>query len=130
MDEVINVTQCKARKMHYCMDCGRPILPGCEYMHTSGRKNGSFFSAREHIHCDAVINAFMQSTGHEVHYNKLDDVVGWLYENACWNCSENGVCRNRGQDIFRCSRALAAVLDPTILPAALLSVQKHRDAGD
>lgn len=129
MNELTSVIQRKARKVHYCSDCGRPILPGCEYLAVRGMQDGSFFYEKEHIHCDAAIRAYEARTSREVYYGRLDEVVEWLYETACPGCPHTGTCRNSGQDIFECTAALRRVLPPTVLSAALESVRKNIDIG-
>lgn len=124
MTELANVTQRRARKIHYCSDCGKPILPGSEYLSVKGMDCGQFFYEKEHIHCDALINAYCAANDREVFYDRLDEVVEWLRDTACTECLRAGECTRGGQDTFACTTALMKVLPPSLLFAALQSVRE------
>ncbi len=127
MNDLASITQRKAQKLHFCDDCGRPILRGCEYLSIHGQQNGKYFYKKEHIHCDAVVNAYCAETGREVFYGRLDSVVEWLRDSVCPGCIESGTCRRAGQDTFSCQIALRRVLPPTVLYAALQSVKENEE---
>lgn len=125
MSKPAEVTQRKAKKIHYCADCGKPILPGSEYICVHGRQNGGHFYRKEHIHCDAVINAYCGAMGCEVYYERLDGVVAWIRDEVCAKCADRESCGAGGQDTFSCSVVLRRVLAPTVLYAALQSVREN-----
>jgi len=55
----------KARKIHQCSFCGRPILPGCLYFNTKltpwDGVNDSFGTWKEHYPCHEVTERFVSS---------------------------------------------------------------------
>lgn len=44
----------KARKVHLCLGCNRPIRPGRQYERVTGVDNGDFWSSNWHKRCIAV----------------------------------------------------------------------------
>lgn len=127
MNELVSITQHKARKVHYCNECRYPILRGCEYLSIYRRQDKNLLYKKTHIHCDAVINAYCTMTNREMVYDQLDAVVKWLRDAVCSGCAESGSCRRAGQDTFSCPIALRRVLPPTILHAALRSVEDNKE---
>lgn len=123
MIDLCEVTQRRARKTHFCEVCGKPIVPGSEYISTKSLQEGRFVNVKEHIHCDAVLNAYTKATGAELYYGRMDEVVVWLRDEVCSECPHESTCRMAGQDIFACTYALRRVLQPTVLRAALESVK-------
>lgn len=53
MSEICSVIQRKAKKIHFCDVCGKPIIPGSEYLAIRSAQDGRFWHNKEHIHCDA-----------------------------------------------------------------------------
>lgn len=129
MNEICSVTQRQAKKVHFCDVCGKPILPGSEYIAIRSAQDGRFWHNKEHIHCDALLDAYTRQTGLGLDYGRLDVVVTWLCAKACSECHHEHSCRLAGQDIFCCTAALRCVLPPTVLSAALESVRKNIDIG-
>lgn len=129
MNEICSVTQRKAQKAHFCDVCGKPILPGSEYIAIRSAQDSRFWHNKEHIHCDALLDAYTRQTGLGLDYGRLDVVVTWLCAKACSECHHEHSCRFAGQDIFGCTVALRRVLPPTVLSAALESVRKNIDIG-
>lgn len=127
MNELADITQRRAKKIHYCDDCGKPIMPGCEYLSIRGQENGRYFYKKEHIHCDAVINAYCAAKDCEVFYDRLDEVVEWLQATACPGCILAKDCNRCGLDTFCCIIALKRTLPPTVLSAAIMSVSANEE---
>lgn len=127
MSEICSVIQRKARKTHFCDVCGKPIIPGSEYLAIKSAQDGRFWQNKEHIHCDALLDAYARQTGLELDFGRLDMVVSWLCANACSECLCENSCRLAGQDIFGCTAALRRVLQPTVLHSALESVKANID---
>ena len=125
MSEICSVTQHKAKKNHFCDVCGKPIIPGSEYLAIRSTQDGRFWNIKEHIHCDALLNAYTKQTGLGIDFGRLDMVVAWLCAKACSECPIESTCRLAGQDIFTCSAALRRVLQPTVLHAAIESVKRN-----
>lgn len=125
MRYIADTTQQKARKIHFCNDCGKPILPGCEYINTRISHNGKKVSKKEHIHCDAVINAYCAETGNEVCYERLDPVCKWICDEVCVKCKYADECTIGGQEMFSCRHVLTRILSPTVLSAALQSAKDN-----
>lgn len=130
MNEICSITQRKAKKAHFCDVCGKSIIPGSEYMDMRYAQDGLFWHSKEHIHCDALLDAYTRQTGLGPDYGRLDIVATWLCAKACSECPNESSCRLAGQDIFACTAALRRVLPPTVLSAALESVRKNIDVGE
>lgn len=128
MNDHTTITQRRAQKLHCCDDCGLPILRGNEYITVRGQQDGRYIYRKAHIHCDAVISAYSADAGCEVDRSQLNTVVKWLRDSACPGCTIAQRCCRIGQDLFSCSTVLKHVLSPTVLSAALQSVQKNRTA--
>lgn len=127
MSEICSVIQRKAKKIHFCDVCGKPIIPGSEYLAIRSAQDGRFWHNKEHVHCDALLDAYTRQTGLGLDFGRLDMVVTWLCAKACSECPQESSCRLAGQDIFGCTAALRRVLQPTVLHAALESVKANID---
>lgn len=127
MDKTAEVLQQKARINHFCADCGKPILRGCEYLKITWREGRKICHLKEHIHCDAVIAAYCVQHGCDMAPDKLDAVVKWLVDTVCINCKYGFECPLHGQELFSCRTILQSVLPPTFLGAALKSAHDNRE---
>ena len=130
MSEICSVIQRKAKKIHFCDVCGKPIIPESEYLAIRSAEDGRFWHNKEHIHCDALLDAYTRQTGLGLDFGRMDMVVTWLCAKACSECSHESSCRLAGQDIFGCTAALRRVLQPTVLHAAMESVRKNIDVEE
>lgn len=43
-----------AKKVHYCDECGKAVLPGERYHRAVGTWEGNFFTNRACLHCSAA----------------------------------------------------------------------------
>lgn len=55
--ELCSYTFRKAKKPHLCDICGFEIVPGSEYISIRNTQDGKFWYNKEHIHCDALLEA-------------------------------------------------------------------------
>ena len=87
MSEICSVIQRKAKKIHFCDVCGKPIIPDSEYLAIRSAEDGRFWHNKEHIHCDALLDAYTRQTGLGLDFGRMDMVVTWLCAKACSECS-------------------------------------------
>ena len=75
--EFYNSETRKARKQHKCCECGRSISPGDEYIVSSGKYEGEFFSVKTCATCDEILRAFSCGGGclHECLWDDMHDYV-------------------------------------------------------
>lgn len=123
--ELCSYTFRKAKKPHSCDVCGFEIVPGSEYISIRSMQDGKFWHNKEHIHCDAILNAFTKQTCCEIEWGKYDSVLEWIHDEACSECPCVNDCKKDGMEIMNCTKVLRTVLSPTILPSAIESVKRN-----
>lgn len=122
MTEICDVQQRRARKQHSCDVCGAAILPGSEYISFRSMQDGRFWYNKSHIHCDAILNAYIRENGMELGWNELDCVQDWIRDEVCSACSErSGGCMYFMGRLYCCERVIRQLVQPTVLHAALAS---------
>lgn len=115
----------RAKKPHSCDVCGFEIVPGSEYISVKSMQDGKFWYNKEHIHCDAILNAYTKKTCGEIEWGEYNRVLEWIHDEACSECGCSSACRREGKEIFNCTKVLRTVLSPTILPSAIESVKRN-----
>lgn len=123
--------QRKARKQHYCDICGKSILPGCEYIQERMKANGEFLNLRRHIHCDAILDAFLCETSPDEYDSEM--VALWAGR-CCDDLNDEGKCsdddfyeRCDKENCFECDLVLERLLDRSVLEAARRSVRENSE---
>lgn len=130
MSEFIHVTQRKARKTHICDLCHEPILPGSEYIHTTGQGAEGFFTDRTHIHCDAIINDYTTDGAYDGYFD-VEEIKEQYARKGCAGCLKSGEYGDECEiDPVCCPEAAMRVLHPTVLPAALESIARVRQGRE
>lgn len=128
MLEFSRTEQRKARKSHKCDVCGNPILKGCEYIFSSQKYDGEIHTFHQHIHCDALLDAFLNSDRYDGSEYSLDEVREWLSDlcNEIYRegkCPENDYEENCDKEgCFECALIREKVLKPEIRRAAEQSI--------
>lgn len=125
MGEILTMKQRKARKEHKCTLCGSPILPGREYMYYSWVNDCRISEGKFHIHCDAMLDVFMTEFCFDDEYD-YDDAACALREEGCEKVCTYEEREECTLDLFSCERCLRKLLPPTVLGAALRSVQENK----
>lgn len=123
--------QRKARKSHRCDVCGKRIIPGREYIYASQKHDGEIQTFHQHIHCDALLDAFMDSDWYDGTEYSVDEVSEWLSDMCCdlfreGKCSEEDYqdkCDRGG--CYECELIREKVLKPDIRRAAEQSVKDN-----
>lgn len=131
MLEFSDRTQHKARKRHVCDLCGKDILPGCEYINERMRLHGEFLNLHRHIHCDAILDAFMCAVGPDEYDSET--VAIWA-SSHCDDLNDEGACSNDDfyescdkECCFECDLVLERILDGAILAAAKKDVRDNME---
>lgn len=122
--------QLVARKRHICQLCGRPILPGKEYIRQKWFDAG-FCQASRHIHCDALLDAV--SGDLSCTYSFSCDEVTEILRDTCAKLHDSGICSDddyedcTDPDCYSCYLVQRERLgiNPTILNAAEKSVRDN-----
>lgn len=129
MIEFSRTEQRKARKDHKCDVCGKPILKGCEYIFCSQKYDGEIHTFHQHIHCDALLDAFV--TSHDGSDYDLDEVWYWL-SYLCSQLHREGKCPDKEyyedcdkQRCYECALIREKVLRPEISRAAEQSIKDN-----
>lgn len=128
MSEFSKSAQRKARKTHICDLCYEPILPGSEYIHTTDRGPGGFFTSRTHIHCDAIINDYITDAMYDGYFD-TEEIKEQYARKGCAGCPRRGEYDDGCEiDPVSCTEAAKRALHPTVLSAALESIERMRQS--
>lgn len=65
----------KARKLHTCDSCGRPIQPKDLYRRVKGRYEGDFYSSAYHTACAAQNHVLWDEHGNDMCYADLREAA-------------------------------------------------------
>lgn len=129
MQEFYNIKQVKARKQYECQLCRASILPGREYVLEKMKIDGEFYTLRRHIHCDAILQVYIDKYCYEDCYDD-EDVSDTIRREVCWK-----ICGNDQEDEcsmipsrpYSCEICLKKMLNPSVLGAAVQSVLDNRE---
>lgn len=131
MLEFYRSEQRKARKNHECDVCGKPILRGCDYIYASQKCDGEIYAFHQHIHCDALLDAFLASGCYDGVEYSLDEVQEWLSD-LCSDLHHEGKCSEDDyydkcdrERCFECPLIFEKTLTPEIGRAAEQSVRDN-----
>lgn len=124
-DIIYTITQRKARKTHTCSICGRAVLPGREYIEFKSLDGNRYRFNRIHIHCDVLMNEYINQTGNMLEWDETDRLVEWLVTKACVVCERSDDCRRATNNCLSCDLAIRQVVAETMLNAALRSVREN-----
>ena len=125
----MEIKQIRARKRHKCQLCGMDILPGREYVLEKGIYDGEYHTLRRHIHCDAILQVYIDEYCYEDCYDD-EDVSDTIRLEACRKiCGSDQAdeCFMIPSRPYSCEICLKKMLNPSVLGAALQSVQDNRD---
>ena len=118
--------QHKARKPHICGLCSRPILPRCEYVLTKGTFDGKFYEYKAHIHCDAIIEDYVNDPMHDGYFG-AEELIEQYTRKACSACPERGEYDDECEvDPLFCEKAARMALHPTVVASAIASIRANR----
>lgn len=125
MSDFCERRQHRARKPHVCELCNRPILPGCEYILVKGKVEGQFSSYKAHIHCDAIIEDYVNDSMYDGYFD-TEEMVEQYIRKACSGCLERGEYDDECEvDPLFCEKAAQRALHPTVLAAAIESIRAN-----
>ncbi len=131
MLEFSRTEQRKARKDHKCDVCGKPILKGREYVFVSQKYDGEINTFHQHIHCDALLEAYLASDWYDGDEYSLDEVWEWLSD-LCNDLYHEGKCSEEDYEencdkerCFECPLIFEKVLKPEIRRAAEQDVRDN-----
>lgn len=132
-DDFWRQEQRKARKGHRCDVCGKPIIKGREYVYVSQKYEGEIQTFHQHIHCDALLNAFMESDWFDGTEYSIDEVHEWLSD-MCNELFHDGICSEEDYEencdkgrCYECALIREKVLKPEIRRAAEQSVKDNKE---
>jgi hypothetical protein len=74
----------KARKLHTCDSCGRPIQPNDLYRRVKGRYEGDFYSSAYHTPCAAQNQVLWDEHGSDMCYTDARDAAREEARNGGW----------------------------------------------
>ena len=131
MVDLFSERQLKARKRHVCHLCGRPILPGAEYIRAKWFDDG-FREVARHVHCDVLLNAIAPELSDQSEFT--EDEVTEILRDTCAELHNNGKCSDDDYntcvdaDCYGCYLVqLARIASPVILRAAEKSVRENME---
>ena len=123
--------QRRARKPYRCDVCDKPILKGREYIHVTQKFDGEIHTFRQHIHCDALVDAYAGSDWSDGWEYSADEVREWLGD-MCVDLYHEGKCPERDflenceqTGCFECARIRERALRPEVRRAAAQSVKDN-----
>jgi ribosomal protein S27E len=123
-----SIEQRKARKKHECHLCGKPILPGCEYIHENFKnEGGKITSLKRHIHCDAMLDAYNEKFNTEEFYDE-PEVLETIWQEVCKKiCGEEQweECFDDPSCMMSCELCQRELVHPSALGAAIQSVREN-----
>ena len=127
MVDIQRIEQKKARKRYECQLCGKPILPGNQYIHETFKGDEGFRTLRRHIHCDAMLNAYNSEYNFDEYYDEWE-VTETLWDELCKQiCDEDQRDECDMCDLYGCQLCQEKLLQPSILGAAKESVRDNYD---
>lgn len=121
-----------ARRNHICQLCRKPILRGNEYIYESQKYDGKINTYKRHIHCDALLDAFLKSDWFDGQEYTDDEVHEWLCD-QCNILFHHGKCSEEDyyekcdmEGCFECELVQEKVLTkPEIFRAAKQSARDN-----
>lgn len=121
-----SITQIAARKQYVCHMCGKIIFPGRQYILQKRKIDGRFKTLRRHIHCDAMLNAWVTDIRDpEQFWYKEDEVAKDICAHVCTSeCNIPDTCLESLEQ-FSCEKCQEALLSPSVLGAAIQSVRDN-----
>lgn len=127
MSEIQSIEQRKSRKQYSCQLCGKPIMPGKQYIHETYKGDNGFHTLRRHIHCDIMLKAYNTEYNFEEYYDDRE-VTETLWDELCKQiCDEEQQDECDMCDLYSCELCQEKLLHPTVLGAAKDSVRDNYD---
>lgn len=127
MFDLQNIEQRKARKRYKCHLCGKPILPGNQYVYETFKGDNGFQTLRRHIHCDAMLDYYNQELNFDEYYND-NEATETLWDELCKAiCDEKQRDECGMVDLYGCELCQRKALPPSVLGAAIQSVRDNYD---
>ena len=122
-NEILKRHQYVASKRYQCGVCGKPILEGASYIvETQARGTKQITTGRRHIHCDAMLEAYMKAEDPE-DKKTVHEITEALWEKCCFKlCDENQRNECSMNDIYGCELCQEKMLPPLMVIAAKNSV--------
>ena len=126
MVECYGTEQRKARKEYECQLCGEKILKGRDYIYEHGLYDGKFFNHRQHIHCNAIFEAYFAEPHTDLEYSE-DEIWDYVRE-VCSGCPmyEYDECE---KNPYFCQTVIEKRVPENLWGAALESIKANREDG-
>lgn len=125
MLEFQRVEQYRARKDYKCDLCGKTICKGRQYVYEVQKFYGDLQEIRRHIHCDALLDAYLCETGADEY--TADSVSDYACDLVCSGCQFGQEDECDKTPCFSCEIVHKALLTPTMLNAARQSVRENME---
>jgi len=74
----------KAKKIHKCEMCGKPIEVGETYSYETGKWDGGFFDRKMHLKCFEMLSIMLCETKEDEF--DWDELTDWWVETYCSKC--------------------------------------------
>ncbi len=124
-NKILTNEQRKARKNYPCWLCREEIRKGNQYIYETYVYDGHIYTNRRHIHCDAVMCAWINRYGTKDEYTD-GEIIGGIWEDVCvaiCDAEQREECNYTTS--FSCKLCQKELLNPSLLGVAVQSVKEN-----